>query len=206
MKLVHFYHVYADGHWNEPALAHVEALHSSGLIDELDDMFVGIVGNPDSRGGVKLDLPGVVVAEADDGWEQVTLQALHAYAKENSAKILYAHTKGAWSNSELARQWRVSMTHDTVTRWQECVKGLDEAQCVGPFWISSEDERHAGHKHFFAGNFWWARSDYLAGLPPVKNRHRFEAEGWVGLGSPSVRIMREGYSTWGNFWRRNGRA
>jgi hypothetical protein len=199
VKLVHFYHVYADGHWREPALAHVEALHSSGLIDELDDMFVGIVGNPDSRGGVKLDLPGVVVAEADDGWEQVTLQALHAYAKENSAKILYAHTKGAWSNSELARQWRVSMTHDTVTRWREAVEALDLVDTAGPFYIQSRDREHAEHKHFFGGNFWWARSQYLAKLPQLKNEHRFQAEGWIGLSSPTVTTLRGGQPTWGNF-------
>jgi hypothetical protein len=34
----------------------------------------------------------------------------------------------------------------------------------------------------------------------LKNENRFQAEGWIGLGSPSVRIMREGLSYWGNFW------
>ncbi len=125
MKLAHFYHVYADGYWQDAATDHFEALEASGLMDELDEIFLGVVGQPENRRVVKQKLPGVVVAEAIEGWEQVTLRKLHTYAKQNTAKVFYAHTKGAWSNSELARQWRLSMTQDTVTRWEECVKGLD---------------------------------------------------------------------------------
>jgi hypothetical protein len=58
---------------------------------------------------------------------------------------------------------------------------------------------HSEHKHFFGGNFWWARTNYLRALPPVEVEHRWQAEGWIGLADPSVKIMREGFPTWGNF-------
>jgi hypothetical protein len=205
-NLVHFYHVFADGYWQDAAADHFKALETSGLMGQLDDVFLGIVGQPENRRAVKRELPGVVVAEDVEGWEQVTLRKLHTWAKQNTAKVFYAHTKGAWSNSNFATQWRLSMTEDTVTRWQECVKGLDEAQCVGPFWISSVDERHAGHKYFFAGNFWWARTDYLATLPRLKNEHRFQAEGWIGLKDPKIINLGKDEPAWEAFWRRNGRA
>ena len=200
MRLTHFYHVFADGDWEIPVTEHLHALTVSGLLDTLDDLFVGIVGAPENRARVRDAFPAVVVAEADEGWEQVTLQKLHDFSHKHEAKIFYAHTKGAWSRSELARAWRVSMTHDTVTRWGECVHALEKVQAAGPFWLKSWEPEHADHESFFAGNFWWARSDYIRTLEPVGMESRFQAEGWVGLGKPSVKIMREGYSYWGNFW------
>ena len=95
------------------------------------------------------------------------------------------------------------MIHDTVTRWRECVRALNRVQTAGPCWLKSEDPMHKEHSKFFAGNFWWARSDYVAGLPRVKNENRFQAEGWIGLRSPSVKIMREGLSYWGNLLEPN---
>jgi hypothetical protein len=195
--------VYADGDWLTPATEHLEELVISGLLDNLDDMFLGIVGTPENRERVKRELPGVCVAECATGWEQVTLTALHDFAQTDDGAIFYAHTKGAWSQSELARQWRVSMTHDTVTRWPECVTALQSVEAAGPYWLKSWEPEHADHDYFFAGNFWWARSDYVRRLDPVGVDNRFQAEGWVGLRQPTVHVMREGYSFWGNFWSPN---
>ena len=200
MRLSHFYHVYADGDWLTPATEHFEELRVSGLLDELDGIYLGVVGSRENRRKVKRALRHHVVVEAVEGWEQVTLNKLHDFCQTDDGAVLYAHTKGAWSRDELARVWRVSMTHDVVTRWRECVHGLAKVQAAGPFWLKSWEPEHANHESFFAGNFWWARSDYVRTLEPVGLENRFQAEGWVGLGKPSVKIMREGYSYWGNFW------
>lgn len=200
-QLTHFYHVFADGDWERPLLQHVAALNESGLMDELDDMFIGVVGSAENRAAVKKVAPGFVVAEADTGWEQVTLEHVHDYAKTNDAYVYYAHTKGASSRDELARQWRISMTYDTVIRWRECVDALNNHQAVGAFWLKSNEPEHQQHGFFFAGNFWWARSDYLANLPKLRYDSRYSAEGWIGLGNPNVAVLRAGYSYWGNFWQ-----
>jgi len=201
MRLTHFYHVYADGDWFPAATEHFEELRVSGLLDELDRVHLGVVGSAENRVKVKRVLPYLVAVEADEGWEQVTLARLHQFCQTDDGAVLYAHTKGAWSQSELARVWRVSMTHDVVSRWRECVDALEAVQAAGAFWLKSFEPEHAEHESFFAGNFWWARSDYVRTLPPVGVDSRFQAEGWVGLGGPSVRVMREGYSYWGNFWQ-----
>ena len=200
VKLTHFYHLYADGDWLEPATEHIEELAISGLIDNLDDMFLGIVGSQENREKVERELPGVSVAWRATGYEQITLNKLKEYADTNDAYILYAHTKGASNQGDLANAWRVSMTHDTITRWQECVTSLKDHHAAGAFWINSTQPEHANHKHFFAGNFWWATSDYIRKLEPVSDRDRYAAEGWIGLGDPKVKIMRPGFSHWGNFW------
>jgi hypothetical protein len=197
--LAHFYHVYADGAWEAPVDEHLHALTVSGLLDNLDDVFVGIVGLPENRASVKERFPAVVVAEADEGWEQVTLQKLHDYAHNHEAKVFYAHTKGAYQADDYRMLWRVAMTYDTVTRWRECVDALDFVGVAGPYWLDSAMPEHSEHKHFFGGNFWWARTNYLRALPPVEVEHRWQAEGWIGLANPSVKIMREGEPNWGNF-------
>jgi hypothetical protein len=204
-RLTHFFHAYADGNFSTPIREHFTAAREAGLLGALDSVRVGLVGSAENRARVlalldDLSVPVMVVATAETGWEQVTLRMLHKFAKQDDGKIFYAHTKGASSRDKVAHPWRVSMIHDTVTRWRECVEALDNLDTAGPFWLKSEREEHVDHKHFFAGNFWWARSDYVARLPALKNEHRFQAEGWIGLGVPSVRIMREGLSTWGNFW------
>jgi hypothetical protein len=204
-RLTHFFHVYADGNFGTPIREHFTEVKDTGLLYELDSVRVGIVGSAVNRARVlalfdELAIPVMVVATAPQGWEQVTLKKLHTFAKEDDGFIFYAHTKGAWSSDKMAHPWRVSMIHDTVTRWRECAEALDHLDTAGPYWVRSGMPEHAEHESFFAGNFWWARSDYLARLPQVKNEHRYQAEGWIGLGGPSVRIMREGLSTWGNFW------
>lgn len=199
MKLAHFYHVFADGDFVTPLREHLDALDRSGLRSQLDKFFIGIVGSKENRMRVLDEVAVTVIAEAETGWEQVTLKKLHEYSKRNIGAVFYAHTKGAWSQSELARQWRVSMTKNTVTRWQECVHALKSVQAVGPYWLLSQEPEHVNHNYFFAGNFWWARTDYVKTLPPLKNETRFDAEGWIGLNDPTVRVMKTGYATWGNF-------
>jgi len=190
--LAHFYHVFADGLWQQPAVEHVKRLANSGLLRQLDGMYVGVVGSPGARAEVRHRLPGVIVAEADEGWEQVTLEALRTFVEDFDGHVFYAHTKGAWSQTALAERWRRAMTEETVGAWEKCVRALDRAEAAGPFWLRSPEPEHVLHDHFFAGNFWWARSEYLRKLGPVRVSSRFDAVGWVGLGGPSVVNMSEG--------------
>jgi hypothetical protein len=65
-------------------------------------------GRVENRRKVKRALRHYVTVEADEGWEQVTLNKLRDFCQTDDGAVLYAHTKGAWSQTELARVWRVS--------------------------------------------------------------------------------------------------
>jgi len=197
--LAHFYHVYADGVWEAPVEEHLHALTVSGLLENPDDVFVGIVGSRENRAAVKERFPAVVIAEADTGWEQLTLLKLHDYAMKHEGKIFYAHTKGAFMPGTLRDEWRQTMTYDTVTRWVDCVEALDSHDMAGSFWMTSDRDEHKNHKSFFGGNFWWANTHYLRSLSRVGTDDRWQAEGWVGLLNPSVKVLRNGLPTAGNF-------
>ena len=205
-RLTHFFHVYADGNFSTPIVEHFTEARISGLLDALDSVRVGIVGTPENRDRVldlfdELEVPVMVVADSATGWEQVTLAGLHKFCQDDDGFVFYGHTKGSWSSDPIAHPWRVTMIRDTVTAWRDCVDALGLVQAAGSYWLRSDMPEHHDHKFFFAGNYWWARSDYVRTLEPVGVETRFQAEGWIGLGEPSVKKMRAGLSTWGNFWQ-----
>jgi hypothetical protein len=194
MALHHFFHVFADGSWRLPLGEHLAALKHSGLARNLDGFYYGVVGSEDRRKQVKKVLPGECVAEAETGWEQVTLSKVREFAQHHSGLLLYGHTKGAGFPRKLADLWRRSMIYDNVVRWQEAVEGLQQADVAGSHWLTSPDHEHKHHRYFFGGNYWWAHLDYLRTLPPVGNDHRHQAEGWIGLRDPKPFILRDGYA------------
>jgi len=198
--ITHFYHVYADGAWQKPFEQHWKALKQSGLWDNLHQFYYGVVGSKENRAKVRLTLPGICVSEADTGWEQVTLSKVQQYSRwRKNRAVFYAHTKGAWSDDGLATAWRESMTHDTVMRWKEAYRSLNSHDVAGAFWLKSQEPEHREHEYFFAGNYWWANTEYLRQLPELRYETRYQAEGWIGLSDPKAMVMRHGLSFWGNF-------
>lgn len=200
--LGHYYHVWADGDWQQALTEHFDALTKSGLTEHLEFVRIGLVGSAENCEAVKTALPfGDVVIEADMGWEQVTLTCLRDWVQDHPEGwgILYAHTKGAWNNKKLRHGWRRTMTHDTVTGWRNCVKHLDEVDAVGPFWMARFRRHQENRGLFFGGNFWWARSEYLVRLPELELDTRFRAEDWIGLKNPDVVSLRDGEPGANNF-------
>lgn len=139
MNLHHYYHVYADGvNWFNPVREHFDALHSSGLNEELTKLNVGIVGDWPNRDDVieyiqhRMERKTwCVLVEEDDGWEQVTLNAMHKDAAiHNSDKglALYAHTKGGAFPGEHPDAWRRVMQQKCVTEWRNVIEQMQEGQ------------------------------------------------------------------------------
>jgi predicted phosphoribosyltransferase len=103
--LAHFYHVYADGAWQDPLAEHLAALDASGLGAALDVRAAGIVGTPGNcQAAITALGPGWQIAvTARSGHEDVTLRALHAFAALDG-KAFYAHTKAAADDRLLHRR------------------------------------------------------------------------------------------------------
>jgi hypothetical protein len=200
----HFYHAWADGTWDAPLLQHLHALAAAGLDVTVE---AGIAGAPARRRAVTrvLAASGLryrVVAEADAGFQGVTLSALHAHAHcmAPGEPVLYAHTKGATApGDELRHRWREGMTAVVVGQWRRCAAALASHDVAGAHWREPPRQLAAGRARaqgrallpHFPGNFWWARAGYLATLP-VPAAPRYEAETWIGLGSPRAASVRPG--------------
>lgn len=183
----HFYHIYADGEWETPVIDHIKALKQSGLLNELEEFKIGIVGAPTNREAVTefITNKGIkfeIVGEADTGWEQVTLRPLREDAVDSPPyKVLYAHTKGAANRSPINTYWRIGMTKETVNKWKSCIALLEDHDAVGPHWVRKQ--------RFFAGNFWWANSSFISTLSPPTNHSRWDAEAWLRVSDVPFRIF-----------------
>lgn len=182
----HFYHIYADGGWQEPVQEHIRALQM-GLYEALDTFAVGIVGSQERRTHVKqyLDSTGLkyaVAAEADSGWEQVTQIPMWEFSKSNDGIILYAHTKGAYDPNNVNVRWRRSMCYWNVIRWADAVERLKECETYGCHWIYPQISmpEHKYGNPMYAGTFYWTRCELMRTWMQPTVEHRHAAEGWCG--------------------------
>jgi len=139
MRLSHFYHVYADGKWEEAVEEHIKALYDSKLVYNLKDFKIGLIGTEENQQKVKNkfrehNLKPQIADTAEEGFEQLTMEKIKEYADfYNDVYILYAHSKGAYDFSAINRAWRSSMCYYNVIKWETQVtalkKGYDIAGC-----------------------------------------------------------------------------
>ena len=202
MKLSHFFHCYADGEWREPVDEHLSALAKVGFNGPLH---LGVVGTPDRRevaiSHITRHRKVASIVEADEGFEQVTLRRVRDHARRHRDDVtLYCHTKGAANPSRLQDAWRRSMTcallagvHGPATdALGSHLASLAIAyDVIGCHWLTADRYGHvqvATRYPMMGGNFWLARNDYLASLPPL-GRARHDAEAWLGEGRRPPRVL-----------------
>jgi len=176
----HYYHVYADGDWKPAVDEHLTVMEEAGFQPDL--MTVGIVGShTNSLAARNAILERIDVDHfyyQDEGWEHMTLNVLYEDATVASPfYAVYGHTKGAGYPAEINDYWRKVMDKYTIGMWKSChLALLNGYYAVGPFW----NQYMIGQTPYFAGNFWWARSEAIAELGPVPDNSRYEAEVWIG--------------------------
>lgn len=194
----HYYHVYSGGIAWKPAVDdHLDALERSGLYEALGEVvYIGFVGNPEQTQEAK-DYIGerinfVSVAEVAEGWEQETQDKMYedALGCPDDTAFLYAHTKGASTDSRINNCWRDDMTAHTVERWQEALDYLEQGyNLVGIFW--------SGEPHnYMAGTFFWATAGLLKTLGYPERSSRWGAEGWTRVSGQFKHIILPGSPAW----------
>lgn len=199
MDLASFYHVYADGEWNDAVGEHLAALEDS----HFDGPFhVGLVGAPERVDAAMTEFnvlrPPTTWWWEAVGWEQVTLAKVHEYAQEHDGAVMYGHTKGAANGNPFQAMWRRWMTSHVIAGWRSHARCLDGGlyDAIGCHWLTQEEFPHVvvdTDFPMFGGNFWIATCKYLRTLPPVGMNRRHEAESWIGLGAPRVVDLSPGW-------------
>jgi hypothetical protein len=152
---------------------------SSGLIDKLDWVYINNLGIE-----ISIDYPKFRVNNysTDTGlFESPTINLIHTFSKFNkNVNILYLHTKGISYNPipKTITDWTDLMLYFLVEKYNGCLTLLENNDTVGNNCLEKP------HKHY-SGNFWWARSDYLATLDEcVGDKHSVE---WWILSNPKVK-------------------
>lgn len=202
MRPVHFYHLYLGGRWQAIASEHFDALRAAQFPG---DIYVSLIGSAAAREEAKQLAAGEVVAEEDAGFEDVTLRVLqHKLAKlPGETPILYTHNKGSFHSVVGNHIWRRKMDAHLITGWQNRLNELKTHDVAAwawaepgnyPVWVWAGADRVRAEDMTVTyamapGNFWWARADYLKGLPALEvltEKQRGDAETWLGKDNPVV--------------------
>lgn len=181
----HFYHLYADGDYYSTLSYHMNMLRSSKLYNYLNFLGIGFVGSSDNIKKAKKDLENlnidyVTVAETEIGYEQETLDKLYDYCLNNNCNIFYGHTKGSYEKTEINIKWSESMVNFNIREWENCIEYLNNYDSVGCHWLTKYKYNDLVEIPFFAGNYWWIKSDKIKELQKPNRNSRYDAESWIG--------------------------
>lgn len=176
------YNVSGDN-WERVVISQLSAIEQSGIISDgiVSGIDVTIIGQPPPwniffSSFYKIDYQGENVEQ----FEFPTLGRLGAYCKANpSARVLYFHNKGARFSPprDVVEHWREFMEYYTLHRYQDCLYELERKEIV----VCGQAARSGPTIHF-AGNFWWAKCEYVNKLPELDRASRHNAEFWIGKG------------------------
>lgn len=179
----------------------MEALWDSGLWEAATEIVVGINGSDESKKVVDSIIPPKakrIFHGLESKAENLTIVELEKWIPGHPDwHVLYFHSKGATHNgiddySRFSNSWRECMMNDLVVNWKTCVADLNAgAESVGCHFMRGMAD---GTQNIWAGNFWWATSNFLATVPSIFLRERiktsgisaaesrYEAEVWIGNG------------------------
>jgi hypothetical protein len=151
---------------------YLETIEASGLKSHAPTIYIGVVGKNAREYGVSVqeqfpewDIQIIATNEDIKAFEFPTLDAMQHWCMRNPyQKVLYIHVKGACEEGVLAvskANWGRAMMHFLVTRWKDCFALLEKYNAVGYDLVYGAIE---GKPVALNGNFWWAKSEYIARL------------------------------------------
>jgi hypothetical protein len=169
-----FWHLYAVNHWFDVYAETLFTLKRAGFTGPVTLCLIGNGGDAwqvrSLAGRVGLFVDELV--RVPNQYEYPTLQRLWQYCQTADDPICYLHGKGVTSPWPAYVHWRWMMLSHIVLPWRERLADLDRYDAVGcchqPDWPC------------FAGNWWWARADWIRRLPaPIVTADRFYYERWL---------------------------
>lgn len=169
-----------------------------GLWSKASRFMVGVNGGPESIEMVNQFIPPRTAVQYHGlqcHTENRTILMMEKWVKDNPGwYVLYFHTKGATHpENHYSNPWRRCMMRNAVQNWRQCIKDLDSGcDAIGSHWMVPPATPLG--QHIFAGNFFWATSDFMQSLPSIEIRDqikmtgldgiesRYESEVWLGNG------------------------
>ena len=188
-----FYHALLWGEWKLMAQNQMLRLHTSGLLDKMSMMTIGVAALNDEDFSWFRDLWSAFTNvniqrtphELMPKEERSTLMLLKQWcdSSKEDTPVLYFHTKGLSRPGYNVELWRLYMEYYNLDRWRYAVSALNNGWDTYGVNLRDDTEKLFGGRYLhYSGNFWWARSFYVKGLEKtlLTGANRWEGEFWIG--------------------------
>ena len=109
------------------------------------------------------------VNEQPNIYEGQTLEKVYEHCQNDDGYVFYFHNKGMMSYTThipgAIKDWRHYMQYYNLEKWEDCIAKLDEGyDCCGVDWVERHDIKLDFVVQHYAGNFWWAKNEYIRKL------------------------------------------
>ena len=109
------------------------------------------------------------VNEQPNIYEGQTLEKMYEHCQNDDGYVFYFHNKGMMSYTThipgAIKDWRHYMQYYNLEKWEDCIAKLDEGyDCCGVDWVERHDIKLDFVVQHYAGNFWWAKNEYIRKL------------------------------------------
>lgn len=191
------YHVWCAPGWEQMVTEQLSRLRASGLLGNTKMLFVSCIvkdcrDEERLRGILAGFEPVEIVSMTTNGaaYEFPALDYIYEKSRQGDFLFYYFHTKGISYQSlqtddavfrrfrAKIEAWRRMMEYFLMDRWQVAANVLLDCFDTYGCYLFPPFKRT-----MYAGNFWWARSDYFRTLPRLsdatKRDNRFMAEEWL---------------------------
>ena len=184
-----FFHTYIYKNWRLVYDDLMQKIVDSGLINNAE---INVVYTNADRFPDDAIIDGVnYINGGNNQFEYPTLSLLYEFAKqdENNSNILYFHTKGVSRSSNNVTDWKNMMAYFNIEKWEDRVEELKQFDATGC--NLSKGHQQGMRAMWFAGNFWWSKSDYVKKLqdPNTWKSNRLMAEFWLGMANGNFNLV-----------------
>lgn len=190
------YHIYCADGWESMVREQFGNLVSAGLLEATTKLYISCIATKEEdivrlREIFDNDKIEIISISNDPGcFEYPALDYMYEKSKHEDFLFYYFHTKGISYQTFDTKDklflafrrkivsWRRMMEYFIFDRWNVAVNTLlNGYETYGSYLFPPFVNR------MYAGNFWWARSDYFATLDRLsdetKRKNRFMAEEWL---------------------------
>lgn len=188
-----FYHAFLWGEWKLLVQNQMMRLHTSGILDKMSMMTIGVSAFDDDDYNWFRELWGEfdnvniirTPHELMPREERTTLMLLKEWcdSDKQDTPILYFHTKGLSRSGYNVELWRLYMEYYNIDRWRHAVSALNNGwDCYGVNLRDDTEKLFGGTYLHYSGNFWWAKSSYVKTLEKdmLVGANRWHGEFWIG--------------------------
>lgn len=199
-KIIGVYHIYCVNNWRELFNSQISSLKKSELFDITKKLYVSIISNNiedieyiKNTIGDKCEVINKNIK--DNRYEFIALDFIKKISGQcDNIYIYYFHTKGvSLTKEKFLNQHKYGISFEKIKRnsdlWRKmmeywifekhnlAINVLDSGMYTyGVFFYESPNY------NFYAGNFWWTKSEYIKKLPEFNSeniKNRYNAETWL---------------------------